>query len=126
MSRSKRKFPVGAFCNAGSMKLWRRSVNKRLRHNCKQKLNTCRDWDSLILPVIDEDGNMYDSPKDGRYHIKEKPDDDECFRDNQVGWLYSSYKGKWYERYPLNEQGHHDSCNCISNKNGWYWKSFRK
>jgi len=65
MSRSRKKVSISTI-NAGSMKWWRRSVNKILRSRSKQLLRTCRDYDALIMPVIDEAGTLWDSPRDGR------------------------------------------------------------
>jgi hypothetical protein len=48
------------------MKYWRREVNKKLRHNSNIVINTCVDWDELILPIPRDCGDYsWDSPRDG-------------------------------------------------------------
>lgn len=60
MSRSRKKvcYPNR---NSGSMRFWRRTVNKRMRAMSKQTLFQ-QDWDNLLMPLIDEAGNTWDAP----------------------------------------------------------------
>lgn len=65
MSRSRKSVSISTM-NAGSMKWWKRSVNKTVRHRAKQLLRTIGDFDELIIPVQNDGGTLWDSPRDGR------------------------------------------------------------
>ena len=120
------------------MKLWKRGANKKLRSKSKQVLKTKQDWDNLLLPHRDEVDNSYNSPMDGRpYLVRHKPDNDECFRDWSRNGGYRWHmdrKTKEWKYIKLSElvDGHFEKyenserCDCICNKNGHYWKAFRK
>lgn len=65
MSRSYKSvsIPTG---KSKSGKLFKRTVNKGIRHNAKIAIQTCTDYDQLIIPVQNDILTMYDSPTDGR------------------------------------------------------------
>lgn len=133
MSRSYKKRSYSSWCSSKSMKAWRTQENKRLRHNAKQIINTCEDYDALIIPVINDYDTLWGSPQDGRKHYVPKPYMNDCeirfgerCRDlyrfhTEVGTIekkirqyieYYKHGGRW--------------CNCYTNKRGWYWKNLRK
>jgi hypothetical protein len=123
MSKSYKKNPFFS-CRVGSFKSWKQEINRTYRTKCKQLINNCKDWDNLIIPIIDEVGNFYNSPKDcyGRY--QEKPFENQCLIDEYERLICWEYHFKW--RYTLNKKRHHKYCNCYGNKRGWYWKMMRK
>lgn len=63
MSRSRKKVSIPTI-NAGSMKWWKTYVNKSVRHRAKQAINTCQDFDNLIILVPDDVGSIWTSPKE--------------------------------------------------------------
>lgn len=123
MSRSYKKEPYES-CNAGSFKAWKQLWNKIHRHRCKIKLNTCKDWDSLVLPIFDESSNIWDSPKDGRMRRQEIPALNQCELDLESRARY--YGRDWAVRRWKFKDGHFESCECYSNKRSYYWKMMRK
>jgi hypothetical protein len=64
MSRSRKKVSISTL-NSRTMKLWKRSVNKIIRHRAKQLLRTTTDFDSLVMPIQNDGGTLWDSPRDG-------------------------------------------------------------
>lgn len=139
MSRSRHRYPVQAFCSSGTMKLWKRGANKKLRTRAKQALALCEDWDKLLIPHRNEVDNIWNSAKDGKYYVNwHKPDDDECLREWAMheGLMWSWRLYRWVKVDTLDENNHiigrhrknwtYSECSCISNKNCWYWRSFRK
>jgi hypothetical protein len=126
MSRSRKKHPFSAIAG-GSMKPWRQSVNQVHRHRAKQLINTCRDFDRLLLPTKDETGNLYDSPRDGKMRWQEKPLINDCEWE-EFRWQvrYGNSRLTFNGREHYEKTGHHLRCNCYGNKRGWYWKMLRK
>lgn len=125
MGKSYKRNPYHS-CNAGSFKEWKQIWNQIHRHNCKIAINTCKDWDELILPTLDESSDIWDSPKDGRMRRVETPALNQCEIDeHQYITLEGSrkYRIKWYTR---DKTGHHCLCDCYTNKRGRYWKMMRK
>lgn len=90
MSRSFRKSPCKSYTNAGSCKAWKRSVNKTLRSKIKVLLKTCQNFDNVIYPFLDEVGNPYNSPKDGKPGWFNKPHEEDGYSP------YSKEYDKWY------------------------------
>ena len=139
MSRSYKKEPYYS-CNAGSFKSWKQIVNSTYRSRCKQRIYNCKDWDELLLPIIDECGNFWNSPKDGSTRRHEKPALNQCELDleERIKRVYRVYR--WYgdekplehlekiiKEYKKDYIHGGDYCNCYSNKrNSWYWKMIRK
>lgn len=64
MSRSRKSVSIPTY-KSKSMRLWRRSVNKIVRARAKQLLRTTVDFDNLIMPVQNDGGDYYNSPRDG-------------------------------------------------------------
>lgn len=126
MSRSYRKNVYGTWYGYHSMKSWRTQENRRLRHNAKQLINTCDDYDALIIPVLNDFDTLWGSPNDGRKHLWEVPLLNQCAWDAHK-WKHSfTYR---YGSYDLNEEGHFEkrTCQCYENKrNGYYWRLRRK
>lgn len=84
MSRSRRKSPVHPYCNAGSMKAWKRSVNKGLRRVYRDTINKnlkSGDWDNFQEIDINQVGSLWGSPKDGHYHWHIKPHENNVYFD---------------------------------------------
>lgn len=133
------------------MKFWKRGANKKLRSKSKQLLNQFQEWDNFILPHRDEVDNRWNSPMDGRVHIEWiKPDNDNCIRDwskhGEERWTHKwvphncnerQYTNHWERiEMPKLVNRHYKpvfrknrwiiGCDCLCNKNSWYWKSFRK
>ena len=77
MSRSRRSEPVRGVTLAESEKEWKRQGNRRLRRAAAQILQQVPvgDPDGVVLPVLDEVANPYDSPKEGksRFDPRESP-----------------------------------------------------
>lgn len=71
MSRSRRTQPVTGVTMATSEKEWKREANRKLRHATAQVLQAMPsgDPDALVLPVLDEVANPYDSPKEGKHRF---------------------------------------------------------
>lgn len=116
MSRSRKKVSTGRTHNSKIGKLWKRSANKALRIHSRMLIESCTDWDSFIFPVINEVSDVYSSHKDGISLIFDKPKDNQCEIDY----------GKWHSCHYEVIDSHHKYCNCIGNKNSWYWTGFRK
>jgi hypothetical protein len=122
VSRSYKKEPYES-CESGSFKAWKQCCNQTYRHECKIKINTCDDWDALVLPLFRKKFDIWDSPKDGRMHREEVPALNQCEVDSQkykcAGFRLSSSLVEL-------KDGHKISCNCYTNKKSWYWKMMRK
>jgi hypothetical protein len=83
VSRSKKKHPFG-YCGR-SEKQWKRDVNRKMRRVCHQLTDCQAEWNfDLLFPIIDEIGNVYNSPKDGNAR-------------------YRPYDQKSYERWALDD-----------------------
>ena len=123
MSKSWKSISISTL-NAGCMKWWKIHGSRVMRHRCKQLINTCEDWETLMLPVKDEILDEYDFDY---YRVREyvKPDDLDCYRDNLKAWRIDG-RGDVYNHYPLDETGHHKYCDCGSNPQSRYWKGKRK
>jgi hypothetical protein len=114
------------------MKQWRTRENRRLRHNAKQIINICENYDNLIIPVLNDYDTLWGSPQDGRKRYIPKPALNQCELDLQR-YLISSFR--WYgtiseERLDklVNSFRHGGrDCECYSNKRHCsYWKIKRK
>lgn len=124
MSRSYRKNVYGTWYGYKSMKAWRTKENRRLRHNAKQLINTCEDYDSLIIPILNDYDTLWGSPNDGRKRRWKVP------LINQCEWDAKTHHNRWYlwslkDRYKL-INGHHDNCQCYGNHKAYYWELKRK
>jgi hypothetical protein len=73
MARSVQKSPV---ISPFSAKFFKKKYHRALRIVVKRMLCEDVDFDNLVLPVIREMSNMYDSPKDGRCNYFGGPLDD--------------------------------------------------
>jgi hypothetical protein len=100
-------------------------------------INTCEDYDALIIPVLNDYDTLWGSPRDGRNRWQETPYLNQCEVDLEraIKRIY-----RWYgearteeqlagrierERKEYTHGGKH--CNCYSNKrHAWYWKVRRK
>ncbi len=125
MSRSYKKNVFGAWTSAPSMKSWRTQENRRLRHNAKQLINTCLDYDKLIIPVLNDFDTLWGSPHDGRKHYIGKSALNQCAVDEQrykATWGYSPFKSFNGEHYTKSSK----CCRCYTNKRSWYWRTKRK
>jgi hypothetical protein len=65
MSRSYRKNPIHGH-GGGSEKECKRSYNRALRSNVHQNLNTCDDFENLVLPIVREIRDVWNMAKDGK------------------------------------------------------------
>ena len=63
MSRSRRKPYCWCF-GGGKQKPWIQSRKRALRRATKQKLIASKDYEALILPILDEYANPWSSPRD--------------------------------------------------------------
>lgn len=128
MSRSYRKNVFDSYVcySRKSMKAWRTQENRRLRHNSKQILNTCEDYDALILPVINDYDTLWGSPQDGTKHIIYPPALNQC----EIDFHYYVLRGdSWInfaKRYYKYRKGHFSKCRCFTNRRSYYWKAKRK
>lgn len=124
MSRSYRKNVFATWVHSKRMKSWRTQENRRLRHNAKQLINTCEDYDRLIIPVLNDYDTLWGSPNDGRKKPWDKPLLNQCEIDHHK---YVHCWGLLY-RYARDEYdgAHYKDCVCYDNKKGEYWKVKRK
>lgn len=76
MSGSRRKEPVAGVTAAASEKQWKREANRKLRKAAAQVLQQLpsSDPDGVILPVLKDVANLYDSPKEGKYRFDPRED----------------------------------------------------
>ena len=129
MSRSYRKNVYASIFGSRSMKAWRTQENRRLRHNAKQLINICNDYDNLIIPVLNDYDTLWGSPQDGTKHLVKKPLLNQCERDSEK-WRMQVNRYSWGGgRHELNKEGHlkNYSCSCYSNKrSAYYWCVKRK
>ena len=134
MSRSYRKNVFGSWGSSSSLKGWRTQENRRLRHNAKQLINTCLDFDNLIIPVLNDYDTLWGSPQDGKKRPIPVPFLNQCEVDLEKD-IRRAYR--WYEFRPdlleksierAKKRYVHGSyeCDCYSNKRGWYWRMKRK
>lgn len=65
MSRSFCHFPAAAFAGSDSEKSWKRQYNRTYRRVVKMRLRSNWTEEDLLLPLLDEVANVYNSPKDG-------------------------------------------------------------
>lgn len=128
MSRSYRKNNFDSYVcySRRSMKAWRTQENRRLRHNAKQIINNCLDYDKLIIPVLNDYDTLWGSPQDGRKHYIEVPALNQCEIDHYEYLLRWGTDRGWYNRYYGFKDGHYRKCRCYYNKRNWYWKTKRK
>jgi len=70
MSRSYRRFPFSCFVGGASQADWKRSYNRSLRRGVRRLLADQGEEDGLVLPILDEVADPWDSPRrrvaDGR------------------------------------------------------------
>ncbi len=134
MSRSVKKRNFTSWHSSKSMKAWRTQENRRLRHNAKQIINVCDDYDVLIIPDIDDYDTLWGSPQDGKKHYWARPHYNQCEVDLERAKqrIY-----RWCEERPdlipiriKEEEKRYKhggrNCDCYSNKSGWWWKNMRK
>jgi hypothetical protein len=69
MSRSYRHSPFKGN-GANSDKPGKIQANRTLRFAVRQAINSCRDWDNLVVPLLREVSNVWDFPKDGKGRIE--------------------------------------------------------
>ena len=122
MSRSYRKNVFGTWYGYKSMKAWRTQENRKVRHHSKQLINSCEDYDALIIPVLNDYDTLWGSPNDGR----KKPWDVPLL--NQCEWDAHKYRHVYRWIYCRDElvDGHLEKCTCYSNKKTYYWELKRK
>lgn len=65
MSHSYRKTPITGH-GGGSEKEDKRIYNRRLRSAVRQKLRTCSDFDTVMLPLVRDVSNPWSMNKDGK------------------------------------------------------------
>lgn len=120
MSRSYKKQPYPTYKKSREERqIW----NRILRHNQKQKINNCLDWDGLILDVktkINADPYIYIIY---RYRYS-TPAFNECEIAYQNAKLH--HPSSATRTFKLDKNGHNKYCNCYSNKRSKYWKMMRK
>lgn len=128
MSRSyyKNSFSSMVCHSRRAMKAWRSQENRRLRHSAKQLINSCEDYDNLIIPVLNDFDTMWGSPIDGRKFYVKKPLLNQCEADRHK--LKHGWSSRWFGKKEKDFDGqHYKKCTCYSNKRGaWYWKTRRK
>jgi len=68
MSRSSRREPVAGVTAAATEKLWKQQSNRRLRRASQRALATdpAGALNSLVLPLMNEMADVWDSPKEGK------------------------------------------------------------
>lgn len=66
MSRSYKKTPIFGITKAKSEKEDKRIANRALRANVRTILDSCDDYEDLIIPIIREVSNVWGFAKDGR------------------------------------------------------------
>lgn len=125
MSRSYRKNVFGSWVSPPSMKAWRTQENRRLRHNSKLLINNCKDYDSLVLPVLNDYDTLWGSPQDGRKKPWPQPLLNQCEWDAHK-YRHSYNRWGWYNPHYELKNGHLDPCHCYDNKRQWYWQLKRK
>lgn len=124
MSRSYKKNVYSTFISSNGMKEWRTHINRKLRHKAKQLINNAKDYDAMILPILDEIGDLWNSPLDGKKRWQKKPYLNQCEVDKER--YYNSYGSlpSWREKYYVENTKH---CNCYPNKRySWWWRLKRK
>jgi len=68
MSRSYRKKPYSSHYCYRSEKQWKRDNNRRMRRIVHQRLNRWGETDDdLVLPIMKEISNIWDSPSEGKH-----------------------------------------------------------
>jgi hypothetical protein len=124
MSRSYRKniFDSYVCYSRRSMKAWRSQENRRLRRTSKVLIDNCEDFDSLILPVLNDFDTLWGSPQDGKKHYIDAPLLNECeFRRHE-----RMMKGFFNIVNYRFDGEHYESCECYTNRRSYYWKLTRK
>jgi hypothetical protein len=56
--------------NACSDRERKRFANRALRHKARQRILACRDYDCLVMPVIDEVSDRWEFKCDGSFVVK--------------------------------------------------------
>ena len=93
MSRSHRRFPLFCFVGGVSQAEWKRTYNRYLRRSVRHLVSQHWDDDDLVLPILDEVANPWDSPRDGSGSYSPfHPDDDWWSRDPTVPAYFAHYK----------------------------------
>ena len=70
MSRSYRHTMVHGNSTSASEKQDKRLNNRRLRRRVRQNLDTCTDFEAVVLPVVSEVSNPWSMAKDGKRYSK--------------------------------------------------------
>lgn len=127
MSRSYKKHVFSSWGRSSSMKEWRTQENRRLRHNAKQLINNCLDFDGLIIPVLNDYDTLWGSPKDGRNYYMEIPLLNECEIDS---YEYRTQQGPsradWHDKFYKFDGEHYANCRCYGSANSFYERTRRK
>lgn len=125
MSRSYRKHAFDSYVcySRRSMKEWRSGENRKLRRRSKQLIDSCIDFDNLILPVLNNFDTLWGSPQDGRKHYIKTPYLNDCevraYRDiTELGYDLDRLR-RWHG---FNGE-HFRYCRCYNNKRSYYWKT---
>lgn len=69
MSRSYKRNAITGHTMAESDKAYKVQEHKRERSRIRTALDSCDDFEELILPDPKEFGNEYKAPKDGRQYV---------------------------------------------------------
>lgn len=132
MSHSYRKNVFGSWFNTShKMKNWRTQENQRLRHNAKQLIANCSDYDALVVPVLNDYDTLWGSPNEGRRHYQAKPLLNQCEVDLEKA-IRRAYRWnpelieKRIEEVKEDYKHNGKNCNCYSNKKSFYWILKRK
>lgn len=130
MSRSYRKNIYDSYVcySSKSMKQWRTKENRRLRHNAKQLLNTCLDYDALVIPVLNDYDTLWGSPQDGRKRYVPPPYLNQCLVERHESYHSRSLSSAEFSDRFWKFDGEHYTrwCTCYGNKKSRYWKLRRK
>lgn len=78
MSRSYKKTPVSAHTIAESDKKYKVQEHQRERSNVRTALNSCKDYEELILQDSKKFGDEWSAPKDGKQWMKKYTKKDMC------------------------------------------------
>jgi hypothetical protein len=70
MSRSRKKTPVLGMTGCRSEKHDKRLCNRILRSWAKRIIDTCQDFDNLIIPTKREAMNIWSMGKDGKHYTR--------------------------------------------------------
>jgi len=75
MSRSYKRNAITGYTMAESDKPYKIQEHKRERAKVRTALNSCDDFEDLLLPDSKEFGNEYNAPKDGKQYFYKNHDE---------------------------------------------------